>query len=381
MISTRSFCQTPTQLWGNLIRQFCTAKRRRTCRPFFKKRREGRERPRSWVVVGGEDGRKKNRLGEVSISCGIGHSHMPKLMSLQSTVRPWLAASASSSSKSLARNPLKRSIRCVQTTSTAPLETPRDWVDFQMRRADTGTLIDMFNRYGSTQNAQNTFKPRHTLHKPAAQATTSALLASGAHFGHAATRMNPNFVPYAYGTRSGITIIDLDQTLPMLRRAANLVRAVAYAGGQIIFIGTRPDLRPVVQKAAERLGPQGFHVGDRWLPGTLTNKIPLFGLDVVKNTKVVPDLVVLLNPLANMNAIRECAIEHVPTIGIVDSNVDPRIVMYPIPANDESTRTAELIAGVLSIAGREGAALVETEKKRRAEKAERDTHRRNAYNN
>ncbi|KAG6821098.1 hypothetical protein H0H93_007257 [Arthromyces matolae] len=183
--------------------------------------------------------------------------------------------------------------------------------------------------------------------------------------------MNPNFIPYSYGTRSGITVIDLDQTLPMLRRAANLVRAVAGAGGQIVFIGTRPDLRPIVQKAAERLGSQGYHVGDRWLPGTLTNKIPLFGLDVVKKTKVVPDLVILLNPLANMNAIRECAIEHVPTIAIVDSDADPRIVMYPIPANDESTRTAELVAGILSIAGREGVGIWEQEKNRHAEIAER----------
>jgi small subunit ribosomal protein S2 len=183
--------------------------------------------------------------------------------------------------------------------------------------------------------------------------------------------MNPNFMPYAYGTRAGITIIDLDQTLPMLRRAANLVRAVAQADGQIVFIGTRPDLRLLVQKAAERLGPQGYHVGDRWLPGTLTNKIQVHSLDVVKRTKVVPDLVILLNPLANINAIRECAIENVPTIGIVDSNADLRIVMYPIPANDESTRTAELIAGVLSIAGREGVGLRKLEQERRANRDER----------
>ena len=176
--------------------------------------------------------------------------------------------------------------------------------------------------------------------------------------------MNPNFMPYAYGTRTGITIIDLDQTLPLLRRAANLVRSVAYAKGTIVFIGTRPDLRPVVQKAAERLGEQGYYVGDRWLPGTLTNKIQMFGADVVKEEKVVPDLAILLNPLSNMNAIRECAIEHVPTIGIVDSNADPRIVMYAIPANDESTRTAELVAGVLSIAGREGVSLRAAEEKR-----------------
>jgi small subunit ribosomal protein S2 len=179
--------------------------------------------------------------------------------------------------------------------------------------------------------------------------------------------MNPNFAPYAYGTRAGITVIDLDQTLPLLRRAANLVRSVAYAYGTIVFIGTRPDLRPVVQKAAERVGEQGYCVGDRWLPGTLTNKLQVYGADVVQEERVVPDLAILLNPMSNMNAIRECAIEHVPTIGIVDSNVDPRIVMYPIPANDESTRTAELVAGVLSIAGREGAALRVAKEKKKAE--------------
>jgi small subunit ribosomal protein S2 len=178
--------------------------------------------------------------------------------------------------------------------------------------------------------------------------------------GHARGLLNPNFMPYAYGVRAGITIIDLDQTLPLLRRAANLVRSVAQRNGTILFIGTRPDLRPVVLKAAERLGKQqGYYVGERWLPGTLTNKQQLFGPDVVATEKIVPDLVVLLNPLANMNAIRECAISHVPTIGVIDSNVDPRIVMYPIPANDESTRTAEVIAGVLSVAGREGVALRE----------------------
>ena len=174
--------------------------------------------------------------------------------------------------------------------------------------------------------------------------------------------MNPNFTPYAYGVRAGITVIDLDQTLPLLRRAAQLVRSVAAKDGIIVFVGTRLDLRPIVRKAAERVGSQGYHVSEKWLPGTLTNKLEMFGPQVVKNGRVVPDLVVFLNPIANIHAIRECAIEHVPTIGIVDSNVDPRVVMYPIPANDESTRTAELVTGVLSVAGREGVALREREK-------------------
>jgi small subunit ribosomal protein S2 len=175
--------------------------------------------------------------------------------------------------------------------------------------------------------------------------------------------MNPNFMPYAYGVRAGITIIDLDHTLPLLRRAAQLVRSVAAKDGVIVFVGTRSDLGPIVQKAAERMPSQGFHVNEKWLPGTLTNKLEMFGADIVKKSRVIPDLVIFLNPIANIHAIRECAIEHVPTIGIVDSNVDPRIVMYPIPANDESPRTAELIAGVLSIAGREGVVSREREKK------------------
>ena len=135
-------------------------------------------------------------------------------------------------------------------------------------------------------------------------------------------------------------------------------------------IRKRASLGPAVRKAASRLESQGFHVADRWLPGTLTNKVQMFGAQAVLNQRVVPDLVVFLNPLQNMAAIRECAMEHVPTIGIVDSNVDPRIVMYPIPANDESTRTAELIAGVLSVAGREGVAI------RKDQEAKRQSRRR-----
>jgi len=76
----------------------------------------------------------------------------------------------------------------------------------------------------------------------------------------------------------------------------------------------------------------------------------------------VPDLVIFLNPLQNLHAIRECAISRVPTIGIIDSDVDPRVVMYPIPANDDSIRTAELIAGMLSMAGLEGIKQVQAEK-------------------
>ncbi|KAF9476319.1 ribosomal protein S2 [Pholiota conissans] len=295
----------------------------------------------------------------------------------QPALKPWLAAARcsskarSGSSKTIARNQ--------STQSAKRLETPQDWHAFKQKRAESTSLLKFFEEYGSTTNVQNTFRLRDSLHKPQANATVSALLAAGAHFGHASTRMNPNFVPYAYGTRAGITVIDLDHTLPMLRRAANLVRSVARAGGIIVFIGTRPDLKPVVEKASERLGKQGFYVGDRWLPGTLSNRRQFFGGAVVDSHRMIPDLAIVLNPLANMIAINECAAEHVPTIGIIDSNVDPRVVMYPIPANDENTRTAELIAGVLSVAGREGVALRHQDEIEELKKNDRKSRQKNNY--
>ena len=230
---------------------------------------------------------------------------------------------------------------------------------------------DQFEGLGSTQTRDSTWQPHHELHRPKqpSHLTLSALIAAGAHFGHSKTLTNPAFMPYAYGTRAGITLINLDATLPLLRRAASLVRAVAMHDGTVLFVGTRADLRDPVRVAAERMGENAYYIGEKWLPGTLTNRVHLFGADTASNIRVIPDLVVFLNPIPNLHAIRECAISHVPTVGIIDSNVDPRIVMYPIPANDESPRTAELVVGVLSIAGREGNALRKQEEQRQRESA------------
>ncbi|OAX36603.1 ribosomal protein S2, partial [Rhizopogon vinicolor AM-OR11-026] len=285
-------------------------------------------------------------------------------MATKAGLRPWLSATRCLWKS---RPSVLQHRRNVFTSSDEPfpLQSPDDWQLLQDRRIRFKMLVDLFSEHGSTVTRDNTFQPHHQLHRPLApsEATLSALIAAGAHFGHAKALLNPNFMPYAYGVRAGITIIDLDSTLPLLRRAASVMRAVVERDGTVVFVGTRPDLRAVVRKAAERIGPQAFHVGERWLPGTLTNKLQLFGRDVAKEQRVTPDLVVFLNPMANAHAIRECAIQHIPTIGIVDSNVDPRVVMYPIPANDESPRTAELITGVLSIAGREGRVLRENKER------------------
>jgi small subunit ribosomal protein S2 len=261
------------------------------------------------------------------------------------------------------------------TTTTPPPETQKPsntgYDTIMAARARQKLLMEQFNELGSTQTRSNSFQPHHPLHRPVApkSLTLSALVASGAQLGHARALTRPSFLPYTYGYRSGITIIDLDQTLPLLRRAANVTRAIAASNGSILFVGTHETLRPAVRKAAERMGRNAYHIGTRWLPGTLTNAPELFGPETVRNMNAKPDLVIFLNPLQNLHAIRECAIMHIPTIGIIDSNADPRIVMYPIPANDESVRTAELVAGTLSIAGREGIQLLEKTQREAKEEA------------
>lgn len=95
-------------------------------------------------------------------------------------------------------------------------------------------------------------------------------MASGAALGHSTSLLNPFYVPYVYGNRSGLSIIDLDQTLPILRRTANMVREVVQADGVVLMVGTRDAHQKILQKAKTRLGDNGYVVNE-WLPGTLTN--------------------------------------------------------------------------------------------------------------
>ncbi|WWC88426.1 uncharacterized protein L201_003337 [Kwoniella dendrophila CBS 6074] len=197
------------------------------------------------------------------------------------------------------------------------------------------------------------------------QATLSTLLAAGAALGHSHSLTSTAYTPYIYGKRAGLSIIDLDQTLPILRRTAALVRDVVKADGIVLIVGTREGHKKMIYRAKERLEDNGYAVND-WMPGVLTNSETFFGIEPMLNKSYKPDLVIFLNPSENTAAIRECTARHIPTVGIVDTDTDPRIVTYPIPANMESMRTAELIIGTLSIAGQEGRRLRLKEAERRA---------------
>ena len=216
--------------------------------------------------------------------------------------------------------------------------------------------------------------PHHSLHAPPTppSATLGHLLASGAHLGHSPALSHRAFFPLLYGTRSSISYIDLRQTLPHLRRAAEIVRGVVERDGIVVFVGSLKGAERAVWENAKRLGENGYGV-TKWLPGTISNAKEVFGWCEIPqqvagsgerrtpgmSSKVTPasfkpSLLVLLSPTLNQHALREATASEIPTIGICDSDVDPRCVTYSIPANDDSPRAVELIAGVLGMAGKEG---------------------------
>ena len=175
---------------------------------------------------------------------------------------------------------------------------------------------------------------------------------------------------YIFGIRQGIHIFSLDVTASHLRRACRIVSGVAERGGLILFAGTRPGQDRCVVKAAELAG--GCHLFERWTPGSITNghqilsrcktkvvdefdrEMDGYAKELVERPALKPDLVVCLNPLENWVLLHECGMNAIPTIGIIDTDANPTWVTYPIPANDDSLRCVQVIAGVLGRAGEEG---------------------------
>ncbi|KAG4429069.1 hypothetical protein IFR05_015452 [Cadophora sp. M221] len=200
--------------------------------------------------------------------------------------------------------------------------------------------------------------------------TLELLMASQSHLGHATSLWNPANQRYIFGIRQGVHIISLETTAAHLRRAAKVVEGVAYHGGLILFVGTRAGQGPSVVNAARM--SKGCHLFEKWIPGSITNgdqilaKCGIRAVDVnddpvdgfedkIAEWKALkPDLVVCLNPLENYILLHECGLNNIPTIGVIDTDADPTWVTYPIPANDDSLRCMQVVAGVLGRAGEEG---------------------------
>ena len=231
----------------------------------------------------------------------------------------------------------------------------------QKRTKSLGTSID-----------HNHYQPHRLLTNPPfpSDITLELLLASQAHLGHKTSHWNPMNSRYIFGIRQGIHIISLDQTAAHLRRACRVVSGVAERGGLILFVGSRAGHATCVVKAASMAG--GCHLFERWTPGSITNGHQILGQcrmkvvdeldreikgyeEELRERQVLkPDLVVCLNPLENWVMLHECGLNTIPTIGIIDTDANPTWVTYPIPANDDSLRCVQVIAGVLGRAGQEG---------------------------
>lgn len=219
------------------------------------------------------------------------------------------------------------------------------------------------------------YRPRDLLANPPRpdDITLELLLASQSHIGHATSLWHPANAKYIFGVRGDqdpIHIISLDTTAAYLRRACKVVKGVTERGGLVLFVGTRAGQARTVVKAAQMA--KGCHLFSRWTPGSITNGQQILGAcrKKVVNEKdeeivgfqdqleykaaIKPDLVVCLNPLENYILLHECGLHNVPTIGIIDTDANPTWVTYPIPANDDSHRCVNVIAGVLGRAGEAG---------------------------
>lgn len=219
---------------------------------------------------------------------------------------------------------------------------------------------------------ENVFSPYRDIYTPPTPEKISLekLMEAGVHLGQSTSLWRSSTQPYIYGEYKGIHIIDLKQTLSYLKRAAQVVEGVAERGGVILFLGTRPGQKMALEEAAKKT--HGYYVSTRWIPGTLTNSTEISGvwekhevdfsdlptgrqLHADENSKIVkPDLLVVLNPTENRNALNEAMKTRVPTIGIVDTDSEPSFLTYPIPGNDDSLRSVNLLLGVLVKAGERG---------------------------
>ena len=233
--------------------------------------------------------------------------------------------------------------------------------------------------------------------------TLEDLLKAGVHFGHLTRRWNPKMEKYIFMQRNDIHIIDLKQTLTHLQKAYDVVKEIAATGEQILFAGTKNQAKEIIQTEAIRCGMP--YIAERWLGGTLTNfstikksirhlenleKMVLDGtvesltkketLNInreihkmklvfagIQDLKKIPDLIFIVDTRLQDIAVKEAKKLDIPIVAIVDSNCDPELIDYPIPGNDDSTKSIGLITKVLADAVLEGKTVLETKLQEQAE--------------
>lgn len=219
--------------------------------------------------------------------------------------------------------------------------------------------------------------------------TMRQLLEAGVHFGHQTQRWNPRMGEYIYGSRNGIHIMDLTQTVPMLDAALNAIQDTVAKGGRVLFVGTKRQASAPIADAAEKSAQ--YFMNHRWLGGTLTNwktvsqsinrlkeideKIASGGEGLTKKERLnmerdqgklqaslggiremggVPDLLFVIDVKKEALAIAEANKLGIPVVAVVDTNCSPDGVDYIIPGNDDASRAIALYCDLAARAALEG---------------------------
>jgi small subunit ribosomal protein S2 len=216
------------------------------------------------------------------------------------------------------------------------------------------------------------------------------MIEAGAHFGHQTRRWNPKMRRFIFGERNGIYIIDLDQTLGRVEKAYSFVRELVADGGNVLFVGTKKQAQDPIREAADRC--QMPYVNERWIGGMLTNfstiqirvnkmlelerqkAIGEFDLMIKKEAllldreltklqrnlgglrsmKKAPEAIFVLDTVKEHIAVTEANKLGIPVVAVVDTNVNPDVIQFPIPGNDDAIRANALFANVIAEAVLEG---------------------------
>ena len=170
-------------------------------------------------------------------------------------------------------------------------------------------------------------------------ATVQDLFNCRVHLGHKVGVRDPYMLPFLFGTRLGVDIIDLEQTYLFLSDALNFLAHIAFRGGIVLFISRHVQTVPLVERTALECGEYAYC--PVWRYGTFTDCTSKFGA-----VTRLPDTVVFVSTLNNVFETHEAVVEtakmNIPSIGVVDSNCDPRLITYPIPGNDDTPCAIEL---------------------------------------
>jgi small subunit ribosomal protein S2 len=214
--------------------------------------------------------------------------------------------------------------------------------------------------------------------------TIKSLLEAGVHFGHQTRRWNPKMKRFIFEERNGIHILDLQKTTMQLSKAGHVLRDIVLRGGSVLFVGTKKQAKETIYRASTRCGM--YYVNERWLGGTLTNNITIrksIGrlreletmaldgtfeklkkkevarllrekaklhkyLDGIKEMAGLPEALFVVDTRRDRIAVAEASKMGIPVVAMVDSNGDPDLIDYPIPANDDAIKSVSLMSNVVA---------------------------------